>query len=183
MNVFFDTEFTGLHKDTTLISIGCVTEDGRTFYAELTDYDKEQLNPWLEENVIANLKFDGHKFSHIDEMGNMQICGPKDAVGACLGLWLSRLKDVQLISDVCHYDMVLLIDLFGSAFDIPGCVSPSCHDINQDIARYYEVTEKFAFDVSREGVLEDKGCAIEGDKHNALYDAQVIKQLYEIVKE
>lgn len=40
MNIFFDTEFTGLHKNTTLISIGCVDENGRTFYAELTDYDE-----------------------------------------------------------------------------------------------------------------------------------------------
>lgn len=39
MNVFFDTEFTTLAKDSirTLISIGCVAQDGREFYAELTD--------------------------------------------------------------------------------------------------------------------------------------------------
>jgi len=40
MKIYFDTEFTGLHKNTTLISIGCVAENGKTFYAELTDYDK-----------------------------------------------------------------------------------------------------------------------------------------------
>ena len=36
MNIFFDTEFTGLRKDTTLISIGMIAENGKTFYAELT---------------------------------------------------------------------------------------------------------------------------------------------------
>ena len=42
MKVWFDTEFTGLHKNTTLISIGLVTENGKTFYAEFTDYDESQ---------------------------------------------------------------------------------------------------------------------------------------------
>ena len=53
--LFIDTEFTGLHKGTTLISIGIISECGRRFYAELTDYDKTQLNDWLNENVIASL--------------------------------------------------------------------------------------------------------------------------------
>lgn len=44
MKVFFDTEFTGLHQKTTLISIGLISEDGKTFYAELTDYDQTQVD-------------------------------------------------------------------------------------------------------------------------------------------
>ena len=31
MKLFFDTEFTGLHQATTLISLGIIAEDGRTF--------------------------------------------------------------------------------------------------------------------------------------------------------
>lgn len=42
--IFFDTEFTGLHQKTTLISIGFIAETGETFYAELTDYNKSQIN-------------------------------------------------------------------------------------------------------------------------------------------
>ena len=42
--IFFDMEFTGLHQKTTLISIGLIAEDGRTFYAEFNDYDKSQLD-------------------------------------------------------------------------------------------------------------------------------------------
>ena len=44
MKIFFDTEFTGLHKNTTLISIGCIDEAGRTFYAEFIDYDRSQYD-------------------------------------------------------------------------------------------------------------------------------------------
>ena len=45
--MFFDSEFTGLRQDTTLISIGLVAEDGSMFYAEFTDYDKNQVFDWL----------------------------------------------------------------------------------------------------------------------------------------
>jgi hypothetical protein len=38
--LFLDTEFTGLHQNTTLISIGLIADTGDTFYAELTDYDR-----------------------------------------------------------------------------------------------------------------------------------------------
>ena len=31
MKIFFDTEFTGLHKDTTIISIGMISENGKKF--------------------------------------------------------------------------------------------------------------------------------------------------------
>lgn len=33
--IFFDTKFTGLHQNTTLISIGLVSDEGERFYAEL----------------------------------------------------------------------------------------------------------------------------------------------------
>ena len=56
MKVFFDTEFTGLHKDTTLISIGMVDENGRSLYIELNDYDKSQVNDWIRKNVISHLE-------------------------------------------------------------------------------------------------------------------------------
>ena len=54
--LFFDTEFTGLHKDTSLISIGIVSEYGDKFYAEFSDYKKEQADSWIKENIISNLK-------------------------------------------------------------------------------------------------------------------------------
>ena len=47
MNLYFDTEFTGLHKDTTLISLGIISEDNRTFYAEFSDYNKSQVDNWI----------------------------------------------------------------------------------------------------------------------------------------
>ena len=91
--------------------------------------------------------------------------------------------------------MVLFIDIFGGAFDIPSIINPVCHDINQDIAKYYNISEKEAFNMSREGIIEkynsifdkelgfldDWKIVIEGDKHNSLYDAKVIREIYKII--
>ena len=99
MKIFFDTEFTGLQKDTTLISIGCIDENERTFYAELTDYDKKQVNDWIQENVIDNLTL-GKKPDIKIENDNYEIVGNKKAVAKALKEWLEDYDDVQLVSDV-----------------------------------------------------------------------------------
>ena len=183
MKIFFNTEFTGLHKDTTLISIGLVDENGRTFYGEFTDYDKSQCDNWIKENVINHLVFnrtDG-VFNYDDDNTWMNVKGNKEFVAEKLREWLLPYYRVQLVSDVCHYDMVLFIDLFGSAWDLPSCINPSCHDINQDIAEYCLCTENEAFDISREELVNKHTDPIDGLKHNALYDAKVIKKIYEII--
>ena len=184
MKIFFDTEFTGLHKNTTLVSIGMIDENGRSFYAEFTDYDESQCDDWIKEHVINNLVLapyynPNHLFK---KLGYMFIYGDKQYVKKSLEEWLFVYDSVELVSDVCHYDMVLLIDLFGTAFDLPQNVNPACHDINQDIAKYYEISETEAFDFSREEILSNNAIVIEGDKHNSLYDAKVIKEIYNVIK-
>ena len=117
MNIYFDTEFTGLHKDTTLISIGLISEDGKTFYAEFTDYDKSQCDDWIQTNVIDNLQIKEYGVTK-DTWDETIIKGNKTLVKFYLSMWLSQFDKVQLISDVSHYDMVLFIDIFGSAWEI-----------------------------------------------------------------
>ena len=184
MKIFFDTEFTGLHKDTTLISIGLVDEDGRTFYAEFIDYDESQCDDWIKENVINNLLLPKPVcLNYNDENTWCNIKGDKLFIQTTLNQWLSKYDTVELVSDVCHYDMVLFIDIFGGAFDLPKNINPACHDINQDIAKYYNINEMKAFDMSRENILLRYGVSIEGKKHNSLYDAKVIKEIYNIINQ
>lgn len=220
MKMFFDTEFTGLHMDTTLISIGIVSEDGRKFYAEFLDYDESQCNDWITENVIKNLflefipmnrkyltgnmiiqrngkqyelgdfgLFRGRCISEYEwkrEDGKTTYCkGDCCFISDCLNHWLSQFGSIQFVSDVCHYDFVLLIDLItngGTALDLPENISAVCHDINQDIAQHFGITDAEAFDMSREQIMNDL-CGSEdivtGDKHNSLYDAEVIKAIWE----
>jgi hypothetical protein len=95
--------------------------------------------------------------------------------------WLSTYDEVQLISDVCHYDMILFIDIFGDAFSLPKNVSAVCYDINQDIAKHFGCSNKEAFDMSRESIIAREEIKINGEKHNSLYDAMVIKEIYHII--
>lgn len=179
MKIFFDTEFTGLHKNTTLISIGLVSENGKTFYGELTDYDKTQIDDWIQKNVIDNLEVQNQ--SSITEKSTHY--GDSKFIKSCILEWLEQFGTIQWVSDVCHYDFVLLINLlYGHALNMPyGKHSSSCHDINQDISKHFGISEIEAFDLSREEILEKHNTTIKGKKHNALYDALVIKEIYNIV--
>lgn len=179
MIIFFDTEFTGLHKDTTLISIGLVSETGEKFYAEFNDYDEWQVTPWIEETVLPNLMHWDIDYNHtLPEWFNY---GSKEEIKVKLLNWLSQWDFIDWVSDVSHYDFVLLIDLlFGNALDIsPDKYSPICHDINTGIATYFDIEERDAFNMSREDILASHGCTVEGEKHNSLYDAEVIKCIFE----
>lgn len=182
MLVFLDTEFTGLHKDTQLISIGLVSEDGKEFYAELGGINTEVQDKWIKENVLDNTIMYGNVDITdivLDESNYSK--GNKNEIRESLSSWLSQFKDVQIVSDVCHYDFVLFIDIFGSAFDLPGNVCAYCHDINQDIADYYSISDESAFDFNREDILSEHGVEVKGTKHNSLYDAKVISELYKIL--
>lgn len=184
--IFFDTEFTGLHKNTTLISIGLVTDDGEKFYAELTDYDESQCNDWIEENVLNHLILSGNEELAAalgDDPMATTVLGCKADVRHELLEWLRNLgDDIQFVSDVCHYDMVLLVDLLAdSALELPEFINPYCHDVNRDISVLIDANEQAAFNYSREQLLEEKRAVLPiGQKHNALYDAEVIKAIYEV---
>ena len=200
MKLFFDMEFTGLRQNTTPISIGIVSEDGKKFYAEFTDYDESQCNDWIKENVIKklkaeNIKFDSsHTLCDASSFGNRRWLKYNDSMEVAYGeifyiipflqIWLKQFDTIQFVSDVCHYDFVLLIDLLtngGTALDLPENISAVCHDLNMDIARHFHVSDREAFDMSREQIMNDL-CGPEdivtGNKHNSLYDAEVIRAIW-----
>ncbi len=183
--IFFDTEFTGLHQNTTLVSIGLVSDNGEKFYAELTDFDETQCNEWIDKNVLDYLILSGNeqlaKTLGADEMTTI-VLGSKNDVRTELLEWLDNFKDdIQFVSDVCHYDMVLLCELLADgAILLPDYINPFCHDITQDIAMVLDISEAEAFDFSREELLKNRGISLpKGQKHNALYDAEVIKTIYD----
>lgn len=124
INLYFDTEFTGLHKDTTLISIGIVSASGESFYAELNDFADYQVSPWIKENVLANTVVKGENkelAELLDKENTVFVVGSKYEVRESLLEWLKHFEsDIQLVSDVSHYDFVLLVDLLASsALELP----------------------------------------------------------------
>ncbi|KRN84193.1 hypothetical protein IV75_GL000903 [Carnobacterium maltaromaticum] len=189
MKVFMDTEFTGLHKGTTLISIGLVSENGESFYAELTDYDKSQVDVWLQENVIDNLilakdpAYDGYGTSMWDLQTNATTAkGTNEIIKYRLSEWFSdlggrdkKLEKIEIWSDCLAYDWILFNNIYGDAFGIPDDV----YYIPFDICTAFKL-KGIDPDISREEFIAN---SVEGDKHNALYDAKVIKACYEKLME
>ncbi len=171
--IFFDTEFTGLHQNTTLISIGLISECGKTFYAEFADYDKTQLDEWLKKNIIANLYFLNGKETNIESctnLNNYSHVGDKGCIVADLKDWLAQFNEVEIWSDCLAYDWVLFNELFGHAFNIPKNV----YYIPFDICTVFKL-KGIDPDINREefsGMIEGK------NKHNALWDAKVIRACY-----
>ena len=181
MNLYFDTEFESLTQDSKLISIGIVSEDDKELYLEFNDIDLESQSDWVKQNVLVNTIYYGGVDVESVTSNDNYFVGNTQEVKYRLEEFLNQFADVQFFSDVCHYDFVKLIDLFGSAFDLPNNVSPCCHDINQDIAKYYNISDDDAFNMSRENILDENNIFVDGNKHNSLYDAKVIKELYKII--
>lgn len=188
-NAYFDTEFTDLKKDAELISLGIVIDTNK-FYAEFTDFNKKKCSDFVKEHVLPNTITNAKKentnlLAMIQNKKVTYVQGTKAEIKDSLIEWLKRFgnEPIQFISDCGHYDMVLLIDIFGSAFDLPSNISACLHDINQDIAKRYGISDKMAFDINREE-LQDYIVSVPLDiviKHNALYDAMVIKDLHAIL--
>jgi hypothetical protein len=170
MKVFFDTEFTGLRQNTSLISIGLVSEDGRTFYAESKDYNTSQVDEWLKENVIAPLRFNGDYSStpRLD-LEHHAMKGTRYQIRDALTEWLQQFDGVEMWSDCLAYDWVLFCELFDGALNIPQGV----YYIPFDLSTLLKL-KGIDPDVNREEFAEKAGA-----KHNALHDAKVIKLCYE----
>ena len=173
--VFLDTEFTGLQKKTTLISIGLVSGE-KTFYAESTDYDEKQVGSWLKENVIDKLELTENEYglkADTCKGDSWLFKGKSKHIAILLKKWLEQFEAVEIWSDCLADDWVLFCDLFGGAFDIPKnvfyipfdiCVLFKLKCIDPDISR-----EKFVF-----------GTNVSFPKrHNALWDALIITRCYD----
>lgn len=108
MNVFFDTEFTelivgiGVSSEARLISIGCVAEDGREFYAELSDtWEKGMCSKFVIESVLPLLEGGGYQMT--EAQLTSRLC-----------VWIEGLTngEVVLRSDAPHLDWPWIEGLF-----------------------------------------------------------------------
>ena len=158
--IFFDTEFTGLHQNTTLISIGLVSDCEKTFYAELNDYDKSQVDEWLQNNVIDKLimsdpptgEDEYYKAARANDnpIGNdlynsysVQLRGNIKTIKKELERWLTQFDQVEIWSDCLAYDWVLFNQIFGHAFNIPKNVYTVFSDKLPPILRHQFLVAHF----------------------------------------
>lgn len=189
MNIYMNAQFTGLHQKTTLISLALVSDDGDTFYAEFTDYDRTQINNWLKENVLFNTRWiSGAEFKPKQScfikrgkaskgsrviIGTTECYGNTEFVAKKLTNWLKQFEEITIVSDCLAYGWVLFCELFGGARSIPEnvfympvdiCDMFIRRSIDPDINRI-----EFAFGKEYSHIR----------KHYALFDANVIKMCYD----
>jgi len=177
--LFLDTEFTGLHQGTTLISIGIVSDCGKSFYAELTDYDQSQINDWLQENVIDKLilgDFEEDQYLRQNNKNDVLYKGDSEQVKSVLVDWLTQFNSIDIWSDVLAYDWVLFNNLIADYSDGYPKLPSNINYIPFDIATLMEI-KGVNPDINREELAGLT--ASEDEKHNALWDAKVIKACYE----
>lgn len=107
---------------------------------------------------------------------SVQMRGPFKEVASKLTQWLKQYDVVEIWSDCLAYDWMLFNSLFGTALDIPSNV----YYIPFDICSVFKIKD-IDPDISREKFISDRLDNIDLPhfmKHNALWDAYVIKECY-----
>lgn len=177
--IFIDLEFTGLHKLTTPISIGLVAEDGKEYYAEFTDFDKHQVDPFIAQHVLPKRMLEDYNFErdYDPNAERVLVKGDIDRVHNTMLKWLEKYKEngVQMWGDLLSYDWVLFISIFGNGHNLPKfidyipmdlCTALPLFGVDQDVDR-----DVFAYG-------EELASERKGSKHNSLYDAQTQMAVY-----
>lgn len=177
--IFLDTEFTGLHQNTTLISIALVAENGDEFYAEFIDYDKSQITEWLEENVLRKLLHSPLAINTSEILSKMYLSGNAKTISLLLKAWLIRFESIEIWADVLAYDWVLFCELFGGAFGIPENIFYAPFDLSTffRLKGIIQPVNKYQNDVSR---FDFVGIDKE-NQHNSLADARAEFALWQFI--
>lgn len=206
--IYYDSEFTRLHRNGQLISVAFVSETGNIFYAEFNDYMElypEPLDVWIQENVIANLIFNNLEsisISNSDQMTkntHVFMKGNREEVRKELLTWIhievtsNGYDKAQIYSDCYAYDWMLFNDLIcedGLALNLPDFINY----IPIDLCSYLQVNG-IDPDTNREDLVKFYGNTIDDinksfstfvpgrkiSKHSSIFDALVIKTIFEAI--
>jgi hypothetical protein len=174
MKLFLDSEFTALRQDSRLISLALVAENGEWFYAEFTDFPASALSDWHRQNVIPNLFLHTGKVPAFAEGNGASVRGDSSAVSAALKEWLGRFERLEVWADALAYDWVLFCELFGGALNLPGNI----FYLPFDFVTFLHLMGKDP-DARREELAPEWVQQNQGPKHNALYDAFLLKFIFQ----
>ncbi len=152
MIIFFDTEFHDLVKTPKLISIGFVSEDSRTFYAELSDtYEIEDCSEFVQEHVLPFLEGGEALMSRHQLRGRL-----KD--------WLEAFNEpVQLATDSLAWDWPRIHELFPTPDDWPANLVKRPLLLSMNYLNDYDKFEEAVEEAFATGILR---------RHHALDDAK-----------
>jgi len=185
--VFFATKFVGTHQNTSLRSIGLVSENNKTFYAEPTDYiDTRSIDPIQHNNIIDNLKFNDKSqyFNWNSADANIELKDTSYIISIHLADWfqdiLCEYKQksnqyidfpiIELWTDQLSYNIILFNQLWGNTINIPKCI----YHIPFDICTVFKLNGVDP-NIDRKRFTNIRN----GNINNALWNAKVIKKCYE----
>jgi hypothetical protein len=167
---FVDAEFTGEHALTTLVSLGIVGTNDSELSVAFNDYDRNQVTPWLRENVLANIdesatvsREEGYRV--VSEWFESYSGGERVSIVSA-----GKLSDVLLLFELWHvahpereyfHHLHCLPDYLNHAahFDLPTMFFLAGVDPNVD----------------REAFVDH---SLDGTRHEALYDAMVVRECF-----
>lgn len=132
MKYFIDTEFMERPCTIDLISIGIAADDGRTFYAEVSDCDLAKANPFVAEKVIPSLQFDRDQAPFITQFTNqcVEVYAPKHSLADFIRQFIGP-ETPEFWGYYCDYDWVVFCWLFGAMVDLPKGWPMYCKDLRQ----------------------------------------------------
>lgn len=161
--VFLDTEFTDIHAEADLISIGMVSQDAK-LYIELTDWDRAKASDFVLETVIPLLG--GHAPERLT----------RDQAAIRITRWLSELRggdlsrSIVLLAD-SSWDWRLLAELWSRAEAWPTTNKVLERLISDEL---YNARQRRIFDEELEAYFVR--CQ---KRHHALVDAIAAKVAFE----
>lgn len=190
MKYFIDTEFIeGFHKPLfgkrrhfiDLISIGIVAEDGRTYYAISNEYNYNDADRWVKDNVIlsaysesvngdARNAMDCSNFHKHIGKSNQHIAQDLLLFFQCSEdhLFWRAPASVEIYGYYADYDWVLFCSLFGRMIDLPKGFPMYCRDLKQMMDER-RLTKEW----------KEKNHPEPENEHNALADAIWNKELHQ----
>lgn len=174
---------TGQHKNTTLVSIGLIAQEGRAFYAESTEYDWSQIGDYVADDILSECLMIGRddspprsKTTLIKPFGDILdectfIYDDRKQIAKAIMLWLEPYKEVIFFVDRYIYKWRLFCDLFGGPTHLPKKINPTPIDLATCL---YVFNQDPNMDRSIMSVTENES----HQKNNALWDTLVVRRSF-----
>lgn len=168
--VFLDTEYTGDHAFTTLVSVGLVTLDGRELYVTMNDYARDQVTDWLRKNVLSLID-EQQSVSSKEACDQISEFLEANSQGDCISLVSAgKVADLMLLFQLCHTQYPAM-KYFHSLHGLP-------HYLNY--RRHFDLDTLFMIAgidpaVDRDVFVEHR---FAGNHHDAIHDARVVRKCF-----
>ena len=177
LKVFLDLEFTGLHRLSTPISVALVVEDGKTYYAEFTDFDRYQVTEFIETQVLSKLTiqtFDLYTDYEPNE-DNIKVKGNTQLVQETLSEFLAKYSQntLEFWMDCPVFTWSIFLDTLGGLKNLPQNIERLPYDL-------HTACKLFGYDTreDRRSILPNYDELIVEGENNSLNDARISLEIF-----